>query len=97
MVIIATSQQALQTLRFAFNTLVIPMTAISQVSVSKSLVVLDISTHMLEDTDIPVPASNFIQVYRGHLEAITDIAWQPGAEKELIASASSDGNILVRL
>lgn len=55
------------------------------------------STHMLEDTDIPVPASNFTQVYRGHLEAITDIAWQPGAEKELIASASSDGNILVRL
>jgi WD40 repeat protein len=46
-------------------------------------------------TAIPVPAANFVQHYRGHLEEITGIAWSPTGNKQLIASASSDGNILI--
>ncbi|KAJ2956227.1 hypothetical protein NQZ79_g7887 [Umbelopsis isabellina] len=44
---------------------------------------------------IPVPASSFVQLYRGHLQEITEIAWSPTGNNELIASASSDGNIII--
>jgi hypothetical protein len=47
--------------------------------------------------DIPVPASSFVQLYRGHLGEITDIVWQHGANDFRLASASNDGNILVKL
>ncbi|KAI8578664.1 hypothetical protein K450DRAFT_245947 [Umbelopsis ramanniana AG] len=45
--------------------------------------------------DIPLPATTFVQVFKGHLEGITDITWQPGENENKLASSSSDGNILI--
>ncbi|KAG2172005.1 hypothetical protein INT43_001482 [Umbelopsis isabellina] len=44
---------------------------------------------------IPVPATESFQVYRAHLQEITEIAWCPTGSNELVASASSDGNIII--
>ncbi|CAO3684791.1 unnamed protein product [Umbelopsis ramanniana] len=60
-----------------------------------------ICAHYLGETDntklqdIPLPATTFLQVFKGHLEGITDLAWQPGETENKLASSSSDGNILI--